>query len=206
MSASAACASTTRRSNGRCFAKKARRRASDRASAAQGERPLDLAELADQAVIIYPREPRPSYADQVLSLLSDHGVALPVVHEVRELQTALGLVAAEDGIALCPRRCTRWDGATSCFASSSSAPPRRSSSATARTTTRPARGYVRRDLGALRALGLADSFRRRALPSWLRNSRLGFYIATGKPCSGLRRQYHPLDAPCRMMFHEVRAH
>lgn len=67
-----------------------------------GERPIDLADLADEAVIVYPREPRPSFADQVLSLLRDQGVTPAVVHEVRELQTALGLVAAEDGICIVP--------------------------------------------------------------------------------------------------------
>ncbi len=67
-----------------------------------GERPIDLADLAGEPVIIYPREPRPSYADQVLSLLRDHGVIPSAVHEVRELQTALGLVAAEDGICIVP--------------------------------------------------------------------------------------------------------
>ncbi|KKW92048.1 MULTISPECIES: LysR substrate-binding domain-containing protein [Sphingobium] len=64
--------------------------------------PIDLTALSDEAVIVYPREPRPSYADQVLSLLHDHGVAPAAVHEVRELQTALGLVAAEDGICIVP--------------------------------------------------------------------------------------------------------
>lgn len=67
-----------------------------------GERPVDLADLAGEAVIVYPREPRPSFADQVLSLLRDQGVVPSVVHEVRELQTALGLVAAEDGICIVP--------------------------------------------------------------------------------------------------------
>lgn len=67
-----------------------------------GERPIDIADLAGEPVIIYPREPRPSYADQVLSLLHDHGVTPSAIHEVRELQTALGLVAAEDGVCLVP--------------------------------------------------------------------------------------------------------
>jgi LysR family transcriptional regulator, benzoate and cis,cis-muconate-responsive activator of ben and cat genes len=53
-------------------------------------------------VIVYPREPRPSYADQVLSLLQDQGITPTTVHEVRELQTALGLVAAEDGVCIVP--------------------------------------------------------------------------------------------------------
>lgn len=67
-----------------------------------GERPIDLADLGDEAVIVYPREPRPSYADQVLSLLRDQGITPAAVHEVRELQTALGLVAAEDGVCIVP--------------------------------------------------------------------------------------------------------
>ncbi|MCK9540910.1 MAG: LysR family transcriptional regulator [Novosphingobium sp.] len=67
-----------------------------------GERPVDLADLAEEAVIVYPRDPRPSFADQVLSLLRDHGVTPAAVHEVKELQTALGLVAAEDGICIVP--------------------------------------------------------------------------------------------------------
>jgi len=68
----------------------------------KGERPIDIGDLAGEAVIVYPREPRPSYADQVLSLLGDQGVVPGAVHEVRELQTALGLVAAEDGICIVP--------------------------------------------------------------------------------------------------------
>jgi DNA-binding transcriptional LysR family regulator len=67
-----------------------------------GERPIDLSDLSTEPLIVYPREPRPSYADQVLSLLRDHGVTPSIVHEVRELQTALGLVAAEDGICIVP--------------------------------------------------------------------------------------------------------
>ncbi|WP_150293802.1 LysR family transcriptional regulator [Sphingobium estronivorans] len=68
----------------------------------KGDRPVDLTALSDESVIVYPREPRPSYADQVLSLLRDHGVAPAAVHEVRELQTALGLVAAEVGVCIVP--------------------------------------------------------------------------------------------------------
>jgi DNA-binding transcriptional LysR family regulator len=61
---------------------------------------LRLDDLADQPLIIYPKAPRPSYADQVLALFRDRGLKPIVVHEVRELQTALGLVAAETGICL----------------------------------------------------------------------------------------------------------
>ena len=67
-----------------------------------GERPIDLVALAEMPLIIYPREPRPSYADQVLSLFRDQGLAPLVVTEVRELQTAMGLVAAEAGACIVP--------------------------------------------------------------------------------------------------------
>ena len=56
---------------------------------------LRLEELAGDALVVYPKAPRPSYADQVLALFRERGLKPPVVHEVRELQTALGLVAAE---------------------------------------------------------------------------------------------------------------
>ena len=63
---------------------------------------LKLEELANDTLIVYPRSPRPSYADQVLALYRDRGIKLAMVHEVRELQTALGLVAAESGVCLVP--------------------------------------------------------------------------------------------------------
>jgi DNA-binding transcriptional LysR family regulator len=66
------------------------------------ERPVELATVARGTLIVYPREPRPSYADLVLSLFRDHGVEPTEVQEVRELQTAIGLVAAKAGICIVP--------------------------------------------------------------------------------------------------------
>lgn len=63
---------------------------------------IDLAEIAAEPLIIYPRSPRPSYADQVLDLMRDHGINVLRTQEVREIQTALGLVAAEAGMAIVP--------------------------------------------------------------------------------------------------------
>ena len=63
---------------------------------------LHLEDLATEPLIVYPKSPRPSYADQVLSLFREAGIRPPAVHEVRELQTALGLVAAEAGVCLVP--------------------------------------------------------------------------------------------------------
>ena len=68
----------------------------------QHKGPLHLADLADEPLVVYPKSPRPSYADQVLALYRDQALRPRVVYEVRELQTALGLVAAETGICLVP--------------------------------------------------------------------------------------------------------
>ncbi|HTJ95653.1 MAG TPA: LysR family transcriptional regulator [Pararobbsia sp.] len=68
---------------------------------------LSLKQIAAQTLIAYPRTPRPSYADQVLSALRDHGLEPKAVHEVQELQTALGLVAAGIGVSLVPESVQR---------------------------------------------------------------------------------------------------
>jgi DNA-binding transcriptional LysR family regulator len=69
---------------------------------AAGEDPVPLAALMERTVIIYPSQPRPSYADQLLSLFRDHGCFPAKTVEVREVQTALGLVAAGSGCAIVP--------------------------------------------------------------------------------------------------------
>lgn len=69
---------------------------------AGSRQPVAIRELAGQDLIVYPKEPRPSFADQVLSLLDDHGVRPGSVQEVRELQIALGMTAAEAGICIIP--------------------------------------------------------------------------------------------------------
>jgi LysR family transcriptional regulator, benzoate and cis,cis-muconate-responsive activator of ben and cat genes len=64
--------------------------------------PLRLNMVAGEPLVVYPNAPRPSYADQVLMLYREHGLKPPVLHEVREVQTALGLVAAGAGVCLVP--------------------------------------------------------------------------------------------------------
>ncbi len=74
---------------------------------ASGSTPLALERLADETLILYPSEPRPSFADEVLSLLADRNVRPRAIQEVRELQTAMGLVAADVGVALVPASAQR---------------------------------------------------------------------------------------------------
>jgi DNA-binding transcriptional LysR family regulator len=61
-----------------------------------------LGDIASLPLIIYPKRPRPSYADQVLEIFRDAEVRVTGVVEAGELQTALGLVASGAGICLVP--------------------------------------------------------------------------------------------------------
>ncbi len=74
---------------------------------AREDGPVSIHELAEEPQIIYPRQPRPSYADEVASLFRDHQIEPRIVHEVRELQIAIGLVAAEEGMAIVPEAVRR---------------------------------------------------------------------------------------------------
>lgn len=64
---------------------------------------LPVQELHGQRLIVYPSSPRPSFADQVLGVFHAHGVRPGEVQEVREIQTALGLVAADFGVCVIPK-------------------------------------------------------------------------------------------------------
>ena len=68
---------------------------------------LRLRQTAGEPLIIYPRSPRPSYADQVLGFYRDVGVEPLIGMEAKELQTALGLVAAGGGICVVPNSVRR---------------------------------------------------------------------------------------------------
>ena len=63
---------------------------------------LRLTELIHEPLLVYPKAPRPSFADQVLAAFSEANLAPERVTEVRELQIAMGLVAAGQGIAIVP--------------------------------------------------------------------------------------------------------
>ncbi|MGF6723172.1 DNA-binding transcriptional LysR family regulator [Paraburkholderia sp. GAS41] len=63
---------------------------------------LGLADLVNETLIIFPKAPRPSYADQVLAAFQDRALKPRRIYEVRELQIAVGLVAAGEGISVVP--------------------------------------------------------------------------------------------------------
>lgn len=63
---------------------------------------LSLHDLLAETLIIFPRAPRPSYADQVLAAFYDRALRPLRIYETRELQIGLGLVAAGEGISIVP--------------------------------------------------------------------------------------------------------
>jgi DNA-binding transcriptional LysR family regulator len=67
-----------------------------------GASPLPLSALASEPFVSFPEQPRPSYAALVRDACAGAGFAPRVVQEVREMQTALSLVAAGLGVALLP--------------------------------------------------------------------------------------------------------
>ena len=71
-----------------------------------GDAPLRLPALKDEPFISFPERPQPSYAEAVRIACESAGFAPRVVQEVREMQTALSLVAAGFGVALLPASVT----------------------------------------------------------------------------------------------------
>ncbi|MBB5686332.1 LysR family transcriptional regulator [Sphingobium boeckii] len=68
---------------------------------------VSILELLEDTLIVYPSEPRPSYADQILGLFRQYAATPQHIREVRELQTALGLVVARAGISIVPNAVRR---------------------------------------------------------------------------------------------------
>ncbi|NIA52343.1 LysR family transcriptional regulator [Massilia sp. TW-1] len=69
---------------------------------AEREGSVRLMELINEPLLVYPKAPRPSFADQVLAAFNEANLTPDHVTEVRELQIAMGLVAAGQGIAIVP--------------------------------------------------------------------------------------------------------
>ncbi|MBU3541947.1 LysR family transcriptional regulator [Polynucleobacter sp. MWH-Loch1C5] len=67
------------------------------------QRAVSAQDMSEDNLIVYPKNPRPSFADQVLNAFRDRAVEPKKITEVRDLQIAIGLVAAGEGIAVVPR-------------------------------------------------------------------------------------------------------
>jgi DNA-binding transcriptional LysR family regulator len=77
---------------------------------------LTLSALAAEPFILFPRYPKPSYADFVISTCEQAGFQPTVAQEAAEMQTAISLVAAGIGVTLVPDcvRHLRRDGIIYC--------------------------------------------------------------------------------------------
>jgi len=68
---------------------------------------VSLCDLFDEVLVLYPQNPRPSFADQVLKQFSVRGYEVGKTYETNGLQTAIGLVAAGMGVTIVPRSVCR---------------------------------------------------------------------------------------------------
>ncbi|WP_419913960.1 LysR family transcriptional regulator [Hoeflea sp.] len=71
-------------------------------SALNAQSSVALRDLVDETFILYPRRPRPSFADHVLGVLSEEGVAPRETIFAQDYQTAISLVSVGVGISIVP--------------------------------------------------------------------------------------------------------
>ena len=63
---------------------------------------VHLADLIEEPLFLYPNYNKPNFSTHVTGLFSEYGLQPKYLKEVRELQLALGLVAASEGICIVP--------------------------------------------------------------------------------------------------------
>jgi len=63
---------------------------------------LSLASLADEPLVIFPRQVAPGYYDLIVSLYREAKLHLRIAHEAEHVQTILGLVAGGFGVSVLP--------------------------------------------------------------------------------------------------------
>lgn len=61
-----------------------------------------LADVVDKQLFLYPNHNKPNFSTQIRSVFSEHGLEPRKIREVRELQLALGFVAAGEGVCIVP--------------------------------------------------------------------------------------------------------
>ena len=61
-----------------------------------------FADLADQTFVLYPRRPRPSFADHILSICRDEGFEPSSMEMAQDFQTAISLVSVGVGVSVVP--------------------------------------------------------------------------------------------------------
>jgi len=66
---------------------------------------IRLAALKDHPFVLFPRKPRPCFADMVLGLCAEAGFQPPQIVWAPDYQTAISLVAVGEGISIVPACC-----------------------------------------------------------------------------------------------------
>lgn len=61
-----------------------------------------MAEIASENVLLYPNHSFPNLSTQISNIFTNHGLQLNRSELVRDIQLALGLVAANEGICIVP--------------------------------------------------------------------------------------------------------
>lgn len=64
---------------------------------------VELVDLVNENLLLYPNKPRPSFIDYILELFESRNLKANYFTEVRELHIALGLVAAGEGLTIVPK-------------------------------------------------------------------------------------------------------
>ncbi len=64
---------------------------------------VNLMDLTNENLLLYPTAPRPSFIDYILGLFEGRNLKANYYTEVRELHIALGLVAAGEGLTIVPK-------------------------------------------------------------------------------------------------------
>ncbi|RKG33194.1 LysR family transcriptional regulator [Acinetobacter guerrae] len=67
---------------------------------------VHLTDIVDERILLYPTTAKPNFSTHVLSIFSEHGLEPTKLNDVREVQLALGLVAAGEGICIVPESTT----------------------------------------------------------------------------------------------------
>lgn len=63
---------------------------------------IEFSDLAEETFVLYPRRPRPSYADYVLNICREEGFEPAATEMAQDFQTAISLVSVGVGISVVP--------------------------------------------------------------------------------------------------------
>ena len=63
---------------------------------------IKLEEIVEEHVLLYPNQPKPSFSTQMKGLFSEYGLEPKNLTVVEDIQLALGLVAAGEGLCIVP--------------------------------------------------------------------------------------------------------